>query len=305
MNPAGASQPPAAPALPMPPDAARRPLLEAKEITYQYADGTRALDALSLAVHRGEVLAVAGANGSGKTTLLRHLCGLLAPAAGVVLLEGRPLGDLGAAAVLSRVGMIFQDPNDQVVAATVGEDAAFGPLNLGVAPDEARRRAEAALARVGALDLFARPVFNLSFGQMKRAAIAGVLAMRPEALLLDEPASGLDPAGSRTLLDLLRTLARTEGLAVVMSTHDMDLIPEYADRLIVLAAGRIVAEGTPAEVFRDGAAVRHSGLDLPAVARMFEMLPALGVEPPASPPLTPAAAAAWVAQRLSARGAAG
>ena len=230
------------------------PFIDVREITYSYDGGSPASAALpalrgvTLAVERGEYIAVVGANASGKTTLALHLNGLLLPASGSVMVDGfdtRRARDLPA--IRQRVAMIFQKPEDQIVGATVEEDAAFGPENLKVPNEEIRSRVDRALAQVGLVGLGLRSPHELSAGQKQRLAIAGALALRPEAIVLDEATSMLDPGGKRELLTLLSELNRS-GTTIVHITHRMDEAAR-AGRILVLSAGRVAAEGSPSRIF--------------------------------------------------------
>ena len=168
--------------------------------------------------------------------------------------------------------MVFQNPADQLFATSVGEDVAFGPRNLGLSEAEVRRRVDEALAAVDALPLADRPIHHLSFGQQKRVCLAGVLAMRPEVLVLDEPLAGLDPAGEARMIELLLDINRRQKVTIILSTHSVDLLPVLADRIYVLVSGRVEREGPPQEVFRDPAALARAGLRLPLVAQVFQGL---------------------------------
>lgn len=231
----------------MPPEIlAADPLVRVEGLSHRFADGRLGLDGVDLAVRRGELLVLAGANGSGKTTLLRHLNGLLAPSAGRVWVEGRDVAaDPGRAR--RRVGMVFQDADSQIVGETVYDDAAFGPENLGLAAEEVRRRVAAALAAVGLTALAERRPHALSGGEKRRLAIAGVLAMQPPLIALDEPFANLDYPGVRQVLERLLDL-RAAGRTLVVATHDLDKVAAHADRLVVLAAGRVALEGPPGDL---------------------------------------------------------
>ena len=205
-------------------------LLEALSLSHRYADGSLGLDGCSLAIRRGSRNALLGANGSGKTTLLMHCNGLLQPSAGSLRFAGAPLdrSRAGLAALRRRVGLVFQNPDRQLFSASVVEDVSFGPLNLGLDEATVRGRVGEALAAVGMVEHANRPVHHLSFGQKKRVCIAGVLAMQPEVLLLDEPMAGLDAAMQHELLAVLDRLAG-QGITIVLSTHDVDFAYRWAD----------------------------------------------------------------------------
>lgn len=238
-----------------------------------------ALRDVSLTVRRGEFLGLAGHTGSGKSTLVQHLNGLIRPQEGSVCALGLDLSSKkGAAAVKAKVGVVFQYPERQLFAETVAQDVAFGPRNLGLPQDEVVRRVATSLARVG-LDLAAigdKSPFELSGGQQRRVAFAGVLAMEPEVLVLDEPMAGLDPAARRDFLELIDRLHR-EGLTVVMVSHSMDDLANCCDRIVVMNEGAVFAEGTPAQVFAHANELESIGLGVPAAQRMALSLVQAGV----------------------------
>ena len=255
-------------------------LLEARALHHHYADGTAGLDGCTLAIRPGSRNALLGANGSGKTTLLQHFNGLLKPSAGQVCLGGEAVdygrGDLRA--LRRRVGLVFQNPDRQLFSANVREDVSFGPLNLGLDEATVRQRVEEALAAVGLADLAERPVHHLSFGQKKRVCIAGVLAMAPEVLLLDEPMAGLDAAMQGELQALLDDLAG-RGITIVLSTHDVDFAYRWADAIHLLAAGRCLASFPAAELPARGPDLAAAGQPLPAVVAVHRALVAHGALP--------------------------
>lgn len=256
-------------------------MLRAHDICFAYPNGTPALDRLSLTIERGERLAILGANGAGKSTLLMMLNGSLRPDAGAVEFEGLPVGydRTGLLRLRSQVGLVLQDPDDQLFAATVAEDISFGPLNMGLSPDHARQRVEESLQAMGIASLAQRPTHMLSFGQRKRVAIAGILAMRPSVLLLDEPMAGLDPQGADDLMETLTALAN-DGSAVVVATHDMDAAYGWADRIAIFAHGEIVANAAPDAVFGDEVLVTRARLRRPVIYQIVEDLITSGVLPP-------------------------
>ena len=244
-----------------------------------YPNSPWALRDVSLTVRRGEFLGLAGHTGSGKSTLVQHLNGLIRPQEGSVCALGLDLSSKkGAAAVKAKVGVVFQYPERQLFAETVAQDVAFGPRNLGLPQDEVVRRVATSLARVG-LDLAAigdKSPFELSGGQQRRVAFAGVLAMEPEVLVLDEPMAGLDPAARRDFLELIDRLHR-EGLTVVMVSHSMDDLANCCDRIVVMNEGAVFAEGTPAQVFAHANELKDIGLGVPAAQRMALALAKAGV----------------------------
>lgn len=227
-------------------------VLEAKGLLYAYGGAALALDGLDLAVEKGRKLAIVGPNGAGKTTLLLHLNGTLKPSSGQVLVGGQPAAYSrdGLNQWRRRVGLVLQDADDQIFAASVAEDVSFGPLNLGLSEAEAKTRVAESLEALGIAALGPRPPHLLSFGQKKRVALAGALAMRPEILLLDEPTAGLDRAGADQLLAALAAL-HDAGTTLVFSTHDVDLAHAFADDAALFDQGRVVAAGPVAAVLGD------------------------------------------------------
>ncbi len=253
-------------------------LLEALSLSHRYADGSLGLDGCSLAIRRGSRNALLGANGSGKTTLLMHCNGLLQPSAGSLRFAGAPLdrSRAGLAALRRRVGLVFQNPDQQLFSASVVEDVSFGPLNLGLDEATVRGRVAEALAAVGMSEQAGRPVHHLSFGQKKRVCIAGVLAMQPEVLLLDEPMAGLDAAMQHELLAVLDRLAG-QGITIVLSTHDVDFAYRWADDIHLLAAGRCLASFAAVELPAQAAMLKQAGQALPAVVALQGALAARGI----------------------------
>ena len=252
--------------------------IEVKNLTHIYMEGTpfeaRALDSVSLSIRDGEFIGVIGHTGSGKSTLIAHLNALDRPEPGTVFVNGMDLGakDADLAKVRRTVGLVFQYPEYQLFEETVAKDIAFGPRNLKLPEDEVQVRVRRAMEMVGLAERYAdRSPFDLSGGQKRRAAIAGVLAMEPSILILDEPAAGLDPVGRREMLDLVKRIHEA-GTTVVMVSHSMDDVGRLCDRLIVLEHGHVAFTGTPAEVFRHGDELRAIGLDVPECARLAAAL---------------------------------
>lgn len=234
-------------------------LVEAQDVHYAYPDGTPALRGVSFRITHGESVGLIGANGAGKSTLLLHLSGALMPTAGTINVGGYALTKDTLAQVRRTVGMVFQDPDDQLFMPTVRDDVAFGPLNMGLTQAEADRRAREALETVGAGDLADRPPYRLSGGQKRAAAIATVLSMSPAILAMDEPTSGLDPWARRRLLGLLAGFAHTK----IIAGHDLDMIMALCGRVILLHEGRVAADGPAGEILRDGALLAASRLEKP------------------------------------------
>jgi cobalt/nickel transport system ATP-binding protein len=228
-------------------------------LAYAYPDGHQALYGIDLSLERGERVALLGPNGAGKTTLVLHLNGILEPGQGTVEVSGMPVSKQNLAEVRRRVGLVFQDPDDQLFMPTVADDVAFGPANAGLRGAELEGRVAEALEQVGMSDYAQRPPHHLSFGQRRRVAVATVLAMRPEILVLDEPSSNLDPASRRELADILLGL----DITVLMVTHDLPYALELCPRSVVLSEGVIVADGVTRAVLSDDALMKAHRLELP------------------------------------------
>jgi cobalt/nickel transport system ATP-binding protein len=235
------------------------PVLDVRGLAYAYPDGHQALYGVNLHVHRGDRVALLGPNGAGKTTLVLHLNGILTAGAGSVEVSGLPVGPATLQEVRRRVGVVFQDPDDQLFMPSVRADVAFGPANLGIRGPELDRRVMESLDRVGMADHVDRPPHHLSFGQRRRVAVATVLAMGPEVLVLDEPSSNLDPASRRELADIIRSLDVT----VLMVTHDLPYAFELCPRSVVLSDGVVVADGPTRDVLTDDHLMRAHRLELP------------------------------------------
>ncbi len=261
----GDSAVPARPANSAVPTAAHEPAttppetLAVRHLSYSYPDGTVALNDVDLCLHQGERVALLGPNGAGKTTLALHLNGILRAQTGQITVAGLPLDAATLPQIRRRVGLVFQDPDDQLFMPTVGEDVAFGPANLGLRGDELTHRVERSLATVGLPHASTRAPFHLSFGQRRRVAVATVLAMEPDLLVLDEPTSNLDPFARRELAELLTTLDVT----VLMITHDLPYALQLCPRSLVLSGGRIVADGPTREILSNADLLRAHRLELP------------------------------------------
>jgi cobalt/nickel transport system ATP-binding protein len=249
-------------------------LFRLENVSYRYPDGTLALDGVSLSFEKGERTALLGPNGCGKTTLLLHLNGILKPTSGKVYFEDKPL-EYTSKFLLNlrrRVGFIFQDPNDQLFAPTVRQDVAFGPLNLGQPIDKVKKSVDEALKTVGMSEYADKPPHFLSLGQKKRVALAGVLAMQPEVLVMDEPTSNLDPRASIEILRLLLRLNQEFGLTLILATHDVDMVPLFANKLYIMSKGKIALEGSPEEIFSNTELIRSVNLRSPRITHLFEIL---------------------------------
>lgn len=240
--------------------------------SFKYPDGTQAMSDIGLEVGKGEFIGILGSNGSGKTTLLKLMDGLIKDFRGSVQLDGTDLKKLSPKDIYKKVGLVFQNPDDQLFAPTVFEDVAFGPLNMGFAEIEVNRRVESALKDVEMAEYAKKAIHNLSFGQKKRACIAGLLAMGHEILLLDEPTAGLDPMGEYKMMKLLTRLNMENGVTIVMATHSVDLVPLFLSRLYILSKGHIVRGGTPEEVFTAPDEMSNVKLRLPQIAELIYKL---------------------------------
>jgi cobalt/nickel transport system ATP-binding protein len=235
------------------------PVLDLRSVAFAYPDGHQALFGVDLHVHRGERVAVLGPNGAGKTTLVLHLNGILLPGRGTVSVSGLPVVRENLLEIRRRVGIVFQDPDDQLFMGNVRDDVAFGPRNLGVRGAELDRRVTTALDMVGMADFADRPPHHLSFGQRRRVAVATVLVMEPEVIVLDEPSSNLDPASRRELADILTGLDVT----LVMVTHDLPYALQLCPRAVVLSDGIVAAEGSTLDILTDDALMKQHRLELP------------------------------------------
>ncbi len=259
-----------------------------EHLTHTYMPGSpfasTALDDVSLTIEDGELIGLLGHTGSGKTTLVQHMNGLQKPTSGRIFVDDIDITEKGVSLleVRRKVGLVFQYPEYQLFEETVAKDIAFGPKNLGLSQEEIDNRVKSAMAQVG-LDydtLAERSPFELSGGQMRRVAIAGVLAMKPEVLVLDEPTAGLDPARRRSILSMVRGLHAAGGLTVVMVSHSMDDIATLATRLIVMSKGKVALEGTPREVFKQQELLKSIGLGVPQAAELMRALKDAGYSLP-------------------------
>ena len=256
-------------------------MIEIDNVSYRYEDAKRAaLSDVTLNIPKGEFLAIVGHNGSGKSTLAKHLNALLLPTEGAVRVAGMDTKDEeNTLSIRQKVGIVFQNPDNQLVTTVVEEDVAFGPENLGVPGPEIRKRVDTALAAVGMEQYATRAPHMLSGGQKQRIAIAGMLAMQPEVLVLDEATAMLDPRGRREILSIVSRLHREKGITVVMITQYMEEAT-IADRVAVMADGKLLLEGPPREVFRQTALLRQHRLDIPAMTELKERLNAHGASLP-------------------------
>lgn len=264
-----------------------KPILQVKDLSYIYSAGTpfehQALERVSFSIERGQFVGVIGHTGSGKSTLMQHLNGLLRPTSGNVLLDGVDIWSdkEKTRQARFRVGLVFQYPEYQLFEETVYKDIAFGPKNMGLTEAEIDRRVRDAAALVGITDeqLEASP-FDLSGGQKRRAAIAGVMAMEPDVLILDEPTAGLDPVGRTEILSQIARYRSARNAAVLMVSHSMEDVARLTDRLLVMSGSRLVMDGTPGEIFRRAEELVEMGLNIPQVTQVFLRLRELGLDVP-------------------------
>ena len=263
------------------------PILEIQNLTHIYSAGTpfehTALDGVSFSVRKGEFIGIIGHTGSGKSTLMQHMNGLLKPTSGKVLLEGTDIWSDKKVTRQARfrVGLVFQYPEYQLFEETVYKDIAFGPKNMGLSKEEIDRRVREAASLVGlADDLLEVSPFDLSGGQKRRVAIAGVIAMEPEVLILDEPTAGLDPSGRAEILQNIEGYRRAKNATIMMVSHSMNDVALLADRLIVMNGAHLAMEGTPEEVFSHAWDLVDMGLDIPEVTQIFLQLEKLGLKLP-------------------------
>ncbi|MDD1715388.1 MAG: ATP-binding cassette domain-containing protein [Methanolinea sp.] len=253
-------------------------LIETRDLTYVYPGNVKGLDRVNFIAPRNARIAVIGANGAGKSTLFKHFNGIFRPTSGSVLIHGEPITRENLREVRKFVGVVFQNPDDQIISPTVEQDVAFGPTNLGLDEETVCHRVTEALRVVGIEHLRERVPHHLSGGEKKRVAIAGVIAMEPQALVLDEPTAGLDPQGVSDLVEFINSLSRTYGMTVIFSTHDVSLVPEVADFIYVMNRGQIVAEGTTEEIFLRDDLLSSVRLDVPVLPKLIRSLREQGVE---------------------------
>ena len=255
-------------------------LIETRDLTYTYPGNITALHSLNFVAPRNARIAVIGSNGAGKSTLFKCFNGIFRPTSGSVLIRGEPITKENIKEVRKFVGIVFQNADDQIFSPTVEQDVAFGPTNLGLDQHTIGHRVHEALKLVGIEDLAHRVPHHLSGGEKKRVAIAGVIAMEPEVLVLDEPTAGLDPKGVHDLLTFINSLSKQYGMTVVFSTHDVSMVAEVADYVYVMSKGRFVAEGTVDQIFLQPDLLRSVRLDVPVLPKLIRSLNEKGVPVP-------------------------
>ncbi len=234
-------------------------------LSYSYPDGTNALRKISLKIQNGENVALVGPNGAGKSTLLSHLNGIIPNRNGHIKIMGEPLSKQNLREIRKLVGLVFQDPEDQLFMSTVFDDVAFGPINMGFSENQIRKRVKLALKRVGLVGYEERCPHHLSVGEKKKVSIATVLSMRPEIILLDEPTSNLDPSARRKMIKMLMSLGTTK----IIASHDIEMLLEVCDRTILLDNGRIIADGKTEKILTNSKLLDKHGLEVPTVVRLF------------------------------------
>ena len=267
--------------------------LEAEELHFRYFEDSDAVAGVSFKIMPGEAVALCGHNGSGKTTLMKLLAGLLKPGKGRVRVAGIELDARSAREVFRTVGLLFQDPQDQLFCNSVGEDVAYGPRNLGLSEAEVSERVALALDITEVRHLEQRPIHHLSGGEMKRVALAGIVAMQNSVLILDEPFDGLDPASTARLVTLIRHLASDHGYTVLMATHQMSLVPEVASRMLVMQGGLLIADGPVRELLTNVPLLEQARLEPPTITRFFYEKALLENRKPERLPLTLDEALQW------------
>ncbi len=252
-------------------------IIETRNLTHLYRGKIKALDGIDFKAKPGERIAIIGANGAGKSTLFKHFNGILKPTGGEVLIKGEPISNKNILDVRRTVGVVFQDPDDQIFAPTVKQDVAFGPMNLGLPPEEIEKRVRESLETVRLTSFEERAPHHLSTGEKKKVAMAGILAMQPEVLVLDEPTAGLDPGGAIRLIKLINEMNRYLGITIITATHEVDIVPLLADRVCIMSRGKIIGDGTPLEIFSTPELIKKTHLRLPIVDQLMEMLQEEGV----------------------------
>jgi cobalt/nickel transport system ATP-binding protein len=252
-------------------------IIETRNLNFKYQDGTKALNNISLKIEKGKKVSFLGVNGSGKSTLFLNFNGVLKPSSGKVFYSGNEIKYKASSlnALRKNVGIVFQDPDNQLFSASVYQEVSFGPMNLKLDETEVRRRVDEALINTGMTEFKDKAVHFLSYGQKKRVAIADIIAMNPEVIILDEPTSSLDPKHSKQIVEIFNDL-NENGMTVILSTHDVELAYAWSDYIFVMKDGEIVKEGSPYEIFSDDELISNSYLEKPLILEVFEKLHANG-----------------------------
>ena len=253
----------------------KREAISIRNLCYTYPDGTKVLEDVSLDVYEGERIAIVGPNGAGKTTFLLHLNGILHGSDGQVEVFGKSVDNVKREEIIKEVGIVFQDPDDQLFMPTLFDDLAFGPINMGLKENEVRERVEKTILSLGLTGYENRSPHHLSGGEKKKAALAAVMSMEPRILVLDEPTANLDPRSRAELIASIKRLNEEEGITIVIATHDVNAVPELVDRVYVLNK-RIIAEGTLQKIFSDVELLKENNLEVPEVFKLFEVLKCFG-----------------------------
>lgn len=248
--------------------------IRVKGLTYSYPDGTPALENIDLTINEGEKIVIIGPNGAGKTTFFLHLNGTLKSQDDRILIKGKDINKMESSERIRNVGIVFQDPDDQLFMPTIFDDVAFGPMNMGLPEEEVKMRVTKALSKVGLEGFEERVPHNLSYGQKKRVALAAVLSMEPKILIFDEPTANLDPKSRADFIQVINNLNR-EGITTMIAMHDVNALPDLADRVYVLNKG-IIAEGSPMEIFSDWDLLKENNLEAPDIFKFFKVLNCFG-----------------------------
>jgi cobalt transport protein ATP-binding subunit len=249
-------------------------IIEVKDLCFSYEDGAPALSNVNLAIEKGKTTAILGGNGAGKSTLFLNLNGVLTPKSGKIFFDGVEVrfDKKSLAEIRRKIGIVFQDPDDQLFSASVVKDISFGLMKLGLSEQEIRSRVDRVVSQTGTGGIINKPTHALSFGQKKRVAIAGILVMEPSVIILDEPTAGLDPQGVSEILNLLEEIKTNLGITIIISTHDIDLVPLYCEEVFVLDKGTVIFGGSPRELFSDPDLLRAHNLRLPRINHLMNIL---------------------------------
>lgn len=249
-------------------------IIEVKDLNYSYGEDAAALSNITMSFEKGKIIGVLGGNGAGKSTLFLNFNGIIKPDSGKILFDGKEIiyNKKEIAVLRKNIGIVFQDPEDQLFSSSVRKDISFGLVNQGFPTSEISEKVEGIIKELGIEDIAEKPTHALSFGQKKKVAIAGVLVMQPAVIILDEPTAGLDPYGVSEILNILQKINEAMGITVILSTHDIDLVPLYCHDVFVLNKGRVVFQGTPEELFVNPALLREHNLRLPRIAHLMGIL---------------------------------
>lgn len=253
-------------------------IIELYNLCYRYGNSeVKALDNINLQICKGEKVVFLGSNGAGKSTLFKHFNAILKPSSGKVIINGEQISKKNISQIRETVGIVFQNPDDQILAPTVEEDVSFGPINMGLSEDEVQYRVHESLKLLKIEDLKKISPHHLSGGQKKMVAIAGIIAMKPDVIVLDEPTAGLDPLSSDNIINLIEKMNKELGITIVLSTHNVELVPSFADRVFLMHHGKIESYGNPMDIFMQADLLAKVHLKLPKVAEIFNLLKNEGV----------------------------